>query len=697
MTGLGLEAVLRITAKDDTAAALAEIKKRIDGIDKSVETLDKFVSSVGRVTRATDPLASSLLSAQKALASQRGEIAGVVASLDRLTGPTDRAAAAQRTLAHQVEATTSALARQGATAARAAERVAGGGGRASGGHAMGVLPFAGPAIEQRTAQMIGAGATVQEEIAKLTAAGATGAEIAKVRTDFREFSKKYSGVSESDYLGGYKDARVIAPGEANEMAGLGARYKLALRNSGISSSEYDVGNVMRIMDELGLKTAGEREGFLNNFTKSQQAFGGQINTETALAAYRNAKQSIYNWSPEFRDKMFPTLLQSSGQQGGTEMMTALNNYIGHHMQETELRALANAGFVDRKDLTVSKGGKMMLKDGAKLFEADVFKSNIAQWAWDFHDNFMKRDGASEDGFDNLIAKMPRNMAGLIAFLNHNRQRLERNAANIDPATGLAMSEDSALANNPVAGLEALKTAITQFGAAVTGPSMEAIGASLQSTAHGLQALAAAYGDFAAKNPEAAKAIGLGSEAAAAGVGGYLSWKLFTGISRLFGVGVGAAEGAGGAGVVGSMLAGGMALPVAAAAATGGGLWAIGPYGPFASSWREPNSSDFPSDDMIEKSRRSRMVYHPNGWVDDPEAARDRALSGLGDGHGPIAVHGEATLRVVVDVNATSNLINAAAKADQAIAQIPLSPVAGGHSGRMDSDAAPVMHHMHGAH
>ncbi len=44
-----------------------------------------------------------------------------------------------------------------------------------------------------------------------------------------------------------------------------------------------------------------------------------------LSAYRNAKQSLHDWSPDFMYKYFPTIL-SFGQQGGTEMMTAFSNY-----------------------------------------------------------------------------------------------------------------------------------------------------------------------------------------------------------------------------------------------------------------------------------------------------------------------------------------------------------------------------------
>jgi hypothetical protein len=125
----------------------------------------------------------------------------------------------------------------------------------------------------------------------------------------RRFAQLRDLANEADYLANYRDARVIAPGESYEMTDLGGRYRSALRASGLPAGENDVGNVLRIMDELGLKSGPEREHFLNSFLKSQQAFGSQISTETALAAYRNAKQSIYGWSPEFREKYFPTLLQ----------------------------------------------------------------------------------------------------------------------------------------------------------------------------------------------------------------------------------------------------------------------------------------------------------------------------------------------------------------------------------------------------
>ena len=45
----GLEATLRIAAKDEAASALDLIKKQISGLDKSIAVFDKMAMAVGKV------------------------------------------------------------------------------------------------------------------------------------------------------------------------------------------------------------------------------------------------------------------------------------------------------------------------------------------------------------------------------------------------------------------------------------------------------------------------------------------------------------------------------------------------------------------------------------------------------------------------------------------------------------------------
>ena len=230
------------------------------------------------------------------------------------------------------------------------------------------LPFAGPAIFHETSNAIAAGATVQDEIARLTAAGAKPEEIAKAREEFRTYSWTHSGVTEADYLAGSpRTPRAIAPGESYEMTPISASYRSALRASGLSSSEEDVGNVLRIMDELGLKTEGEREHFLNSFLKSQQAFGSQISTERARGLPQRQAVDLRVVARVPRE-VFPDAPAVGGPARRHGNDDRPDNYIGQHMQHSELKALAAAGFVNSKDLLYNKIGDVKgLKAGAPAF------------------------------------------------------------------------------------------------------------------------------------------------------------------------------------------------------------------------------------------------------------------------------------------------------------------------------------------
>jgi hypothetical protein len=703
----GLEAVLRITAKDEAGGALTALKAQISAIDKQIATFDKLMNAVGKIAPATDPLIRSIAASTRELEKQKVAVTSLAEGLDSVEGSSAAAAGAQERLSAAVMDTTRVMVAQGVEAARVAEKIVSAQRRQAASAREGVrgrigeaLPFAGPVILEGTKKAVEAGASVQDEIARLKAAGATDAQISKARADFGEFSKTHSGVLESEYLAGFRDARVIAPGEQFEMARLGATYRAAARNSGLSTSETDVGNVLRIMDELGLKSMGQREDFLDNFIKSQQAFGSQISTETALSAYRNAKQSIYDWSPEFRNKYFPTLLQSSGQQGGTEMMTALNNYIGQHMQQSELRALAAAGFVSSSDLITNKVGDVKgLKPGAQLFEADMFKKNIAQWAWDFHDAFMQRKGATEGGFDNLIARMPRNMAALIAFLNHNRGRIQRDAQTLDLPIGLAAANDASLGQNPGAALGALRDSLTQFGAAVTSPAVAAAGPAIVALAKDIQAAAATFSNFAKEHPVAGTVASGGAVAASTAGGFWLTGKLFGLVKGWLGLGGGAAASGGEAAAAGGgwlarlfglTPAGALAAPLALSGDTGPSHRGYQTGAEMLRNWLWGPPPDLES---IRESARGHALMGMPG----PPTALPGAMpaSPIGAGitpYGPtppqVSVSGQAQVDHTVHVEVTLDPA-LRAKIDQIANTVDfVVPLIGGGAGRMDSDAGP---------
>ena len=553
----GLEAQLRITAKDEAGTALDLVKKQIAALDKSIATFDKMAMAVGKIAPSTDPLIRSIGAATKALEAQKAVVRDLAEGLGSVESSSAAAASGQERLQSVLAETTQIMVSQGVEAVRVSEKIAAAQRRQVAGareaqrgllsHVGGTLPFAAPEGAHIWREAIGQGATLDNVMARLTASNlATPEEIAKARADYTEFSKTHTGVTEADYLSGWREAISNAPkDELFHLARQMATIHAALRNTGVSSTDEDNLATIRAMDELGFKTEAERDRYLNETTKMRQIFGDQIKMGTYLSAIQNAHAAAYDWSDEFKYRYLPTLLQMSGEQGGTQIATGYSNYVGQHMQQSELRALAKNGFVNSSDLIHNKVGDVRgIREGAQLFESDMFMKNIVQWALDFHREYLKRKGASESGFSKLVARMPRNMGGMIEGIVHGELRFERDAGLIANAPGGTAASDSFLGQNPSAALEALRESIAQFGAVVTGPAVQAAGPAMAKLAQAITTVSTAAEQFEKAHPNAGAAA---SSAATYGGGAAVLWglwKMISGFGKFLGFGGGG--GAGGA-------------------------------------------------------------------------------------------------------------------------------------------------------
>ena len=327
---------------------------------------------------------------------------------------------------------------------------------------------------------------------------------------------------------------------------------------------------------------------------------------------------------------------------------------------------------------------------------------------------MKRNGATEGGFDDLVARMPRNMGALISFLVHNDSRLERDAETREKALGEGVSGNQSLGENPGASLAALKDSITQFAASVTAPAVAAAGPGLAALASGIQNVAAAYGDFAKKHPEAATAVGAGALGAGGAAGGWLSWKLWTGISKFLGLG-GGGKGAATAGsgvveaagnslyrIVGGV-AGAASLPGVIDFVTGDNRtdaakaidaaildriksWFMGQPASSAPAAAGPSGAAGAASDFTWHLERARRADQE--WRADPEAARGRALMAMPATSQQVSVSGEATVDANFKVEASSELLRIVDEVRRLAVSLPLNG-ASAPTGRMDSDAAPA--------
>ena len=718
----GLEAVLRIVTKED-GSGLAQLKAQIAGIDKQIATFDKLMSAVGKVAKATDPMIASIAASSRALKEQKAAVTSLAEGLDSVEGSSAAAAGGQERLAASIAATNRVMAVQGVEAARVAEkivqaqRLAGGGGAREGrggfwSEMRGLAPFAAPEGAHVWREALGEGATLDNAMARLRTSNlATPEDIAKASADYREFSKTHTGVTEAEYLTSFREALSNAPkDEAFHLAGKMATIKLALRNSGVSSTAEDNLATIRAMDELGFKTEAERDRYLDETTKMRQVFGDQIKMSTYLSAIQNAHAAAYDWSDEFKYRYLPTLLQMSGEQGGTQIATGYSNYVGQHMQQSELRALADAGFVSSSDLIRNKVGDVRgVRKGAQLFETDMFMKNIVQWAFDFHQAYMSRKGATEAGFSKLVARMPRNMGGMIEGIVHGAPRFGRDAGLIGNAPGQFAASDTFGGQNPGAALEALRELIAQFGAVVAGPAVQAAAPAMMKLAQAITTISSAAGQFEKDHPGAGTAV---SSAATFGGGAAVLWglwKMFTGVSKFLGFGGGGAGGAAGGG--------------AAAPAAGGALGRI--IGGVVGAASLPGLIDLVTGDNRTPEAKAidaailgkirSWFYGPGAPMQLPGAMpaspigaplglyRAATLAGR-DVHSPatgpyayyppqqaVSVTGQAqvdhTVRLDIHVDLSPEL---RAKIDQIAndSHEYIVPLLGGGTGQMDTDAAP---------
>lgn len=708
-----LESKLVIGAKDETGGAFASIQKHITAIDKQIATFDKLMAATRGVAKANDPMIAAIDRGAKSLKEEKVALEALSRAMSLGVGSAEEMAAVQRRLASETRQATRAMSRQGETARRVARETRKEMLGIGGGLVTGMLGFE---VAQGFGKGIEAGATLDQSIAKLRTTGIGDSEIAAARGGYADFAKTHGGMTEAEYLKMYGESRTMGSDPLKTTREM-ALFNTALRNSGVNTSPDEARSFVKAMDELSLSPA-EQEKFLDRMVKVKQLYGENITGETFLAAQRRSSMAAYGWNEKFRENYFPFMLQSLGVTGGNDIMTAYSNYIGKHMQHTEMMNLAKYGFIRPEDEVLNKVGDIKgLKPGARVWEEDVMKANPAQWSWDVHKKFMGHKGATEDQFTTFVGTLPRAMGAMIEFFTHGEGLAARDLALGKNPIGLAAAGNEYAAQNPVAALASLRASIEQFGAALTSEPVKQAGAQLVALSQYVTEAAAAVGKFEKDHPGITKAATTGTEVAGGvlGLGLLAAGAKWLGRTVLGGFGLGGLLGGGGD----AAATGGGAA--AAGGAAGGGIGRM--ISAMVGGATLPGFIDLLTDDNrtpAAKANDAAIMARLKSWAfGSPDAGAPMQLPGatpatpLGtmpyfpthgrDVHSPqagpysyyppkgaesISVSGQAQVEhtVHVDVSLEDGL---KAKIDQVISSLGFTvPLIGGGSGRMDSDAGP---------
>ena len=488
------------------------------------------------------------------------------------------------------------------------------------------------------------------EVVRAAAAGMTHDEILDTDRLSKNIARTYPSIRQSSAQNLARNARSIVGSyeEAEPLVGELAKLRIVARGAQVNASEEQLDDEFdKLLNGIEIRGATQNpEEFkhhLNFIAKGLNAFGDTLTASDFYEMFKYGRQATPALSDKFMLETAPALAQELKGSSYGRAVSAFNRAIvAGHMDHDALRALSEYGLVADDDLLKTKTGEIKgLKPGRHI--KDYLKAQSDPYAWVQEDLIpgLEKAGITDKAqISAAIGRVFSNQVGaqMVNILALQRDRIDKDARIQEGAGDLTSA--NLFAKDPKIASMALSNAVANR---------------------------------------------IASQIPASGIG-----NLFDKISHW-------------------MMPAPLTTPTKLTP-----LELLFEYEKIKDAQgRADAKARFPGafgdgvheqDAMRITRRRINESYRWQAAIAaDPEAHRGAVMMNL-DRHGPSGpiqvdstVHGEATLRVVVDVNATSNLINAAAKADQAIAQVPLNPVAGGHSGRMDSDAAPAAHVIHRAH
>ena len=411
----------------------------------------------------------------------------------------------------------------------------------AGGAIGGLLPFAGPAILAAVAKGVEGAAKLQGEDIANKVAGIPAGERAAANRQAIALSGKYGNISTAEVMQTYRELRSVLrdTAEVPGMMDVVVRAKSAMAASGLD--EGGLVYALKAAEMLGkANSPAQMQAYLNAFVKAQQVEGKTITPEQLFEFAQQLKAAAPNLSADFVNTLGPLLAQEmQGGKAGTSVQQFEKQLQGGfqgnlHMAAKEFVAL---GLAKRSDFETTKTGEIKgMKRGRQVVGADLANTDPDKWVYKVLVPALRKAGFKTT--EEMIKELPRlfpntNAANLVAKFIQQQEQWQPKAERVAAGEGLDAANDQM--NGVAVAFGALKKQIDDLGAVVDSPAMKDIGAGLKMLADGIgQAKLSVY-DFAQHFPNAARAVADLGVAAGLAAGGFLSLKLFTGLTGGFGL------------------------------------------------------------------------------------------------------------------------------------------------------------------
>lgn len=679
------------------------------GVDKPT---NEMIANYKRAQR-------EVAAASRALERQNSIVLSHKRAIETMGIPVGAAAAHQQRLRTAVERTNAALSKQSRNA-----RLWDHNGALGAGAAVAAGYVGAGAVSRGIGRTVAAGAHYQHEVTGLQNVGRTPAEMAQIEAASK---RAVAAVPTSTFT---ENLKVI-----NETTGAFGSLEHAMENlefvqkansvihsvagDKIQDGPGEMGNKLaRFFEMRG--TAGDHHVFQKEAEQMVRAMvftRGNFNPSEMLNFAQQAKAGLQTYDMSFLGSYAPSLVtEMGGDRAGTAANAWRNVLMGKVRDKKQTEAWVKAGLIDKKQIVGGEGSPISWKAGAVKGTDEALKNPFA-WTEKYLIPALQKQGVNvDDPLDTskALATMFRNQnanqfAEQITQLRA-RTRLHKDKDLMEKVHPLDQIYANNLKTDPTQSLTALTASLENLAATAASPAMKNAAAGINWISEALQATAVWTADHPATAVSAGAAAGGGALLGA----GYLSYKLMTG----FGLTTSAAALDGAAAALTAAAAGlngGVAAKAAAAAggtvagSASGGLWAAGSaalpyaaavaggaYGLWAMYDQTRQYEGMTSGERMKKQRGGSMHDTLRRSFDDDRERLGVPLIGDGSGSlkteltGSAEVHGEATVRVLVEPSGELLRVVEGAKATAKLAGT-LNANGPGSTGKSspDAGAAPI--------
>ncbi len=547
----------------------------------------------------------------------------------------------------------------------------------------------------------------QHELVRMAVSGMSRGEIADATEEAAKLATETPNIGMTETMHMLRNARSIVGTyqEAAEIAGpmMKLRTLAQLARPGQDVSEdFD-----QLIKGLEIKSVTQNpkqfREYMEGIAKGINVFGDTLKPYQYYEMFKYGRQATSGLSEQFILSTAPTLAQQLGGSSYGRAVSAFNAaVVGGVMKHSSLKEFQRLGLIAPEDLDYLKTGEAKgLKPGKGLIGWQTAQADPNSWVRDYLIPALDKLGVKDkaDVMKEVSTLFQNQLAGqMVSLLATQQARIEKDADLIRKAPGLEAA-DKALREDPTIAWQALNASIESLTAAMMqsvnlASGMTSVAQAISRFTSDLEvekkaqdAGAPSPGDarfrrklnrlfFGVDTEDFDEANRLSSQAQEDIDFGRKAHDIVVKAEKVQGI-IASSKGAQRAAAVGEL----KQLREQASRAREEWRQSVARRGEDAYAAR------LSMDGLYGRGQVARSTPHLQDYID--RATTEAQIRAFGSAPQSVDVRGEAEIKNTITVTASSELLRIVDLARSAGTQIPLNPVMGGHTGRMDSDAAPV--------